>query len=280
MISSLIMKKSSIITLEDTEIVVHYQTSDFRIKKFSVDVGEKIVNYSVKENTIKYRDDSMEFLIIDLDRNKINFFRVNLTTEEIDLFTIFSLNGQYYNFDFFYYDSCLVLEYSLSMGRSEYELYHLGNDEVIDYSVLIVDSKDDVPEEIIFSKFKISLGRIADYPMLAPITDYIQRISDTTESSSVKRIIFTNEAESVSDYNIEEFYSRNKDKDSIKISNVILLNRFRLGVVNKEIEPFELTIEDFDNTKVSFMVGDKEIDERVNDLKIITQLDKFLIELI
>ena len=58
-------------------------------------------------------------------------------------------------------------------------------------------------------------------------------------------INFCKEAESVSDYEIENFFQVNKDKKVIAINSMLLLYRFRVAVAKKEIEPFEIYVEDF-----------------------------------
>lgn len=62
----------------------------------------------------------------------------------------------------------------------------------------------------------------------------------------MKRIVFQNSLDALNpnDYNIENCYQENKDREVIYIANALLLNRFRLGVKRKEIESFELVVED------------------------------------
>ena len=59
------------------------------------------------------------------------------------------------------------------------------------------------------------------------------------------KINFCKEAEPVSDYEIENFFQENKNKEVIDISSMLLLYRFRVAVAKKEIEPFEIRVEDF-----------------------------------
>ena len=62
------------------------------------------------------------------------------------------------------------------------------------------------------------------------------------------KIIFCKEAQTISDYEIEEFFEKHKNDEEIKISNWVLLYRFRAAVNSKEIEPFQFDVIDFDGT--------------------------------
>lgn len=59
-------------------------------------------------------------------------------------------------------------------------------------------------------------------------------------------VVFTKRAKAVSDFDVESAYEKYKDFKYIEISNLQLLNRFRLGVKKKEISQFNLIVEDLD----------------------------------
>lgn len=59
-------------------------------------------------------------------------------------------------------------------------------------------------------------------------------------------VVFTKRAKAISDFDVESAYEKYKDFKCIEISNLQLLNRFRLGVKKKEISQFNLIVEDLD----------------------------------
>lgn len=59
-------------------------------------------------------------------------------------------------------------------------------------------------------------------------------------------VVFTKRAKAISDFDVESAYEKYKDFKYIEISNLQLLNRFRLGVKKKEISQFNLIVEDLD----------------------------------
>lgn len=58
----------------------------------------------------------------------------------------------------------------------------------------------------------------------------------------MKKIIFSNEANPISDFEVESAFIQLKDKELIFISNELLLNRFRLAYIKEEISLFELEV--------------------------------------
>jgi hypothetical protein len=62
-------------------------------------------------------------------------------------------------------------------------------------------------------------------------------------------ILFTSTAQPVGDFQVEKFYEENKNKRVIRIQNELVLHRFRLGVVQKEIQPFKLVTQ-YENGKI------------------------------
>jgi len=64
----------------------------------------------------------------------------------------------------------------------------------------------------------------------------------------MQQIKFSKEGECVSDYDIEEFYEENKNESIVHIACDTILDRFRVGVKEKDIEPFNLTVIDIDGT--------------------------------
>ena len=59
-------------------------------------------------------------------------------------------------------------------------------------------------------------------------------------------VVFTKRAKPVSDFDIESAYEKYKDIKCVEISNVLLLDRFRVGVKRKDIARFNLIVEDLD----------------------------------
>ncbi len=59
-------------------------------------------------------------------------------------------------------------------------------------------------------------------------------------------VVFTKRAKPISDYDVESTYEKVKNMKYIEISNKLLLDRFRLGFKNNEIEQFNLIVEDLD----------------------------------
>lgn len=59
-------------------------------------------------------------------------------------------------------------------------------------------------------------------------------------------VVFTKRAKAVSDFDVEEAYEKYKNFKYIEISNMLLLDKFRVGVKRKEIPQFNLIIEDLD----------------------------------
>jgi hypothetical protein len=60
-------------------------------------------------------------------------------------------------------------------------------------------------------------------------------------------IYFNKNGKPVSDFEIEQKYQELKNFNEITISNQLLLSRFRLGVAQKEIEPFKVILTDIDD---------------------------------
>ena len=59
-------------------------------------------------------------------------------------------------------------------------------------------------------------------------------------------VVFTKIAKAVSDFDVESAYEKYKDYKYIEISNINLLDKFRVGVKRKEISQFNLIVEDSD----------------------------------
>ena len=59
-------------------------------------------------------------------------------------------------------------------------------------------------------------------------------------------VVFTKRAKPVSDFDVESTYQRIKDMKCVEISNMLLLDKFRVGVKRKEIPQFNLIVEDLD----------------------------------
>ena len=98
------------------------------------------------------------------------------------------------------------------------------------------------------------------------------------------KIIFCREAQTVSDYEIEDFFEKHKnagEDDEIKISNWVLLYRFRVAVKLKEIKPFQFDVIDFDG---NLYAGECDEEGRLDDLtmrsvyqaKVISLEEKYL----
>ena len=62
-------------------------------------------------------------------------------------------------------------------------------------------------------------------------------------------ILFTSTAIPIGDFQVEKFYEENKNKRVVRIQNELVLHRFRLGVVQKEIQPFKLVTQ-YENGKI------------------------------
>ena len=77
------------------------------------------------------------------------------------------------------------------------------------------------------------------------------------------KIIFCKEAQTISDYEIEDFFKKHKNDEEIKISNWVLLYRFRVAVKLKEIEPFQFDVIDFDG---NLYAGECDEEGRLDDL--------------
>lgn len=95
------------------------------------------------------------------------------------------------------------------------------------------------------------------------------------------KIIFCRDAQSVSDYLVEDFFNHHKDHEEIKINSYLLLYRFRVAVAKKEIEPFDLDVIDFNGKVYSGFcdeVGrlDENTMESVYRAKVVSQEDDFL----
>ena len=56
------------------------------------------------------------------------------------------------------------------------------------------------------------------------------------------KIIFCRDAQSVSDYLVEDFFNHHKDHEEIKINSFLLLYRFRVAVAKKEIDMEKLAL--------------------------------------
>ena len=102
------------------------------------------------------------------------------------------------------------------------------------------------------------------------------------------KIIFCKEAEKVSDYEIEDFFQSHKNlgnEEEVKISSFLLLYRFRVAVKQKEIEPFDFEVIDFDG---NMYAGDCDEDGRLDDqtlksvfqAKVMNQEEDYLMSLI
>ena len=79
------------------------------------------------------------------------------------------------------------------------------------------------------------------------------------------KIIFCREAQTVSDYEIEDFFQLHKNADEdeeVKISSFLLLYRFRVAVKQKEIKPFDFEVIDFDG---NLYAGDCDEEGRLDD---------------
>lgn len=63
-------------------------------------------------------------------------------------------------------------------------------------------------------------------------------------------IVFTKDADPVSDYDIEEFYNMFKKMKEIHICNTLLLMRFRVGVAKGEIENFTIRVQQEDGSYI------------------------------
>ena len=95
-------------------------------------------------------------------------------------------------------------------------------------------------------------------------------------------VVFTKPAKPVSDFEIEETFQRIKDIHCVEISSQLLLYRFRVAVLRKEIEPFELVVVDFDVANYSEVITEqgKFDDGIVFRAKIMSVYDNYLDELI
>ena len=102
------------------------------------------------------------------------------------------------------------------------------------------------------------------------------------------KIIFCNDAEKISDYEIEDFFQAHKnlgDEEEVRISSFLLLYRFRVAVKQKEIKPFNFEVIDFDGT---IYAGDCNEDGRLDDqtlrsvfqAKVMNQEEDYLMALI
>ena len=59
-------------------------------------------------------------------------------------------------------------------------------------------------------------------------------------------VVFTKNAKTVSDFDVEKAYQKLKDIKYVQISNQTLLMRFLVGVKRKEITPFNCIVHDLD----------------------------------
>lgn len=85
-------------------------------------------------------------------------------------------------------------------------------------------------------------------------------------------IVFTHDAEPVSDYEVEEFYHTFKNSKEIHICNLNVLSRFRLGVISGEIDNFTIRVKREDGNDVDVINN-----RTYSDIDILGDLlDKFL----
>ncbi len=66
------------------------------------------------------------------------------------------------------------------------------------------------------------------------------------ENSLKQHVIFSKEGIPASVFDVEEVFNKVKNETIINTSSEVLLDRLRLAVKNKEIEPFNITVIDLD----------------------------------
>lgn len=138
----------------------------------------------------------------------------------------------------------------------------VAQNEIKPFRVILTDLNNDIIESEIDNFFH--LHEVLNSKIFSLQGNYSHKIITLKKltnhkylKNTKKTIIFSNKAIPVSDYDIEHFYQNNKNEEKIIISNEILLNRFRLGVAEKEIEPFYLIIKDKSiSTELIDMNGD------------------------
>lgn len=103
-----------------------------------------------------------------------------------------------------------------------------------------------------------------------------------SNNKKLNYVVFTKTAKPVSDFEVEQRFQELKDIPCAMISSQLLLYRFRVGVLRKEIEPFELVVVDFDGTNYSEVITESgKFDEgTIYNAKIMGLYDKYLDELI
>ena len=103
-----------------------------------------------------------------------------------------------------------------------------------------------------------------------------------SNNKKLNYVVFTKTAKPVSDFEIEQRFQELKDMHYVEISSQLLLYRFRVGVLRKEIEPFELVVVDFDGTNYSEVITEsgKFNEGTIYNAKIMGLYDKYLDELI
>jgi len=70
-----------------------------------------------------------------------------------------------------------------------------------------------------------------------------------TENKFKQHVVFSREGISASVFDVEEVFNSIKKNTIINTSSEVLLDRLRLAVKNKEIEPFDITVIDLDGRK-------------------------------
>tara|TARA_R110000851_G_C13072996_1_gene565028 strand:- start:1494 stop:2063 length:570 start_codon:yes stop_codon:yes gene_type:complete len=127
-------------------------------------------------------------------------------------------------------DSLEIKTNSLFDGRAITYNFKIENGTIYFYSSN--NRYEEATEKLLFDEMMCQAGK--------EITKYKENLP--------MKIIFNKTGLAIADYNLEEFYQNNKYKEEITISNYSVLTRFRLGVKQRDIESFSLTIEDIDET--------------------------------
>ncbi len=89
-------------------------------------------------------------------------------------------------------------------------------------------------------------------------------------------IVFTKDADPVSDYDIEEFYNMFKKVKEIHICNSLLLMRFRVGVARGEIENFTIRVEQEDGSYLDIVNNP----QYANSSRVLGLMDEYLDKLL
>lgn len=92
-------------------------------------------------------------------------------------------------------------------------------------------------------------------------------------------VVFTKTAKPTSDYEIEKRYHEIKNFKYCEISSLLLLYRFRLGVKREEIQPFNITVIDFDKTQYTGIITKINTWPFTEHIKILDLKESYIMEL-